>query len=74
MLVTYKNNKDVLFEVFDVKYDSSGYPHFLIYKDGQWLCVSAKHFIPYIKKNESKITYKADGSLEFLAEEVVVEN
>ena len=23
-----------------------GYPHFLIYKDGQWVRMSAKYFVP----------------------------
>ena len=35
------------YDVFDITYDStSGYPHFLIYKDGQWIRKSAKHFVP----------------------------
>lgn len=33
-------------DVYDVRYDSSGYPHFLIYQNEQWLQVSAKHFRP----------------------------
>lgn len=33
-------------EVYDITYDSNGYPHFLIYEDGQWLRKSAKNFIP----------------------------
>ena len=32
--------------VYDIKYDASGYPHFLIYADEQWVRVSAKHFTP----------------------------
>ena len=32
--------------VYDVQYDASGYPHFVIYKDNQWLRVNAKHFKP----------------------------
>lgn len=35
------------FDVYDITYDAvTGYPQFLIYKDGQWLRVSAKHFEP----------------------------
>lgn len=34
------------FEVYNITYDKSGFPHFLIYKDGQWLTRSAKHFKP----------------------------
>ena len=37
------NNKYV---VYDIQYDGAGYPHFLIYKNDQWLRVSAKHFLP----------------------------
>ena len=40
------NNK---YMVYDIKYDSAGFPHFLIYKDNQWLCKSAKHFKPVHK-------------------------
>lgn len=32
--------------VYDIQYDASGYPHFIIYKDNQWLRVNAKHFKP----------------------------
>lgn len=35
------------YTVYDVTYDKAGYPHFLIYKDGQWLRLSAKYFRPY---------------------------
>lgn len=34
------------FTVYDIKYDNAGYPHFLIYVDGQWLMRSAKNYIP----------------------------
>lgn len=44
--VTNKNNgKD--YRVYDITYDKAGYPHFLIYNDGQWIRMSAKHFKPY---------------------------
>ena len=44
--VTNKNNgKD--YRVYDITYDKAGYPHFLIYHDGQWIRMSAKHFKPY---------------------------
>lgn len=46
MNVINKNNgKD--YQVYDITYDNAGYPHFLVYKDGQWLRMSAKHFRPY---------------------------
>lgn len=32
--------------VYDVTYDITGYPQFLIYDDGQWLRVSAKYYEP----------------------------
>lgn len=33
--------------VYDITYDAiTGYPQFLIYEDGQWLRLSAKHFAP----------------------------
>jgi hypothetical protein len=38
---------DKTYEVFDITYDKAGYPHFLIYKDGEWVRLSAKHFRPY---------------------------
>lgn len=42
--VTEKETRKV-FDVFDITYDAvTGYPQFLIYKDGQWLRVSAKHY------------------------------
>ena len=46
MTVVNKNN-DKEYRVYDITYDKSGYPHFLIYKDGHWLRMSAKHFRPY---------------------------
>lgn len=34
-------------DVYDITYDAiTGYPQFLIYKDGQWLRMSAKHYKP----------------------------
>lgn len=47
MRVMRKDN-DNIYEVFDISYDNSGYPLFLIYDDGQWLRISAKHFVPYL--------------------------
>ena len=34
------------FTVYDVRYDSNGYPQFLIYHNGEWRLMSAKHFTP----------------------------
>lgn len=40
-------NNDKSYTVYDITYDKAGYPHFLVYKDGQWLRMSAKNFRPY---------------------------
>jgi hypothetical protein len=45
MSVVNKDNNEI-YEVYDITYDKSGYPHFLVYKDNQWLRMSAKHFRP----------------------------
>lgn len=45
MTVINKNNNET-YNVYDIQYNKSGYPRFLIYKDGQWLRMSAKHFKP----------------------------
>lgn len=34
------------YDIFDITYDSCGYPQFLIYRDNQWLRMSAKYFTP----------------------------
>lgn len=36
-----------IYRVYDITYDKNGYPHFLIYKNGQWIRLSAKHFRPF---------------------------
>lgn len=35
-----------LVDVYDVRRDKNGYPHFLVYKDGQWVYLTAKLFEP----------------------------
>lgn len=35
-----------IYEVYKIKEDSKGYPHFLIYKGSEWVWISAKHFKP----------------------------
>lgn len=52
--VINKNNNEN-YEVFDITYNSAGYPHFLVYKDGQWLRMSAKYFRPYDEKDWSEM-------------------
>lgn len=51
--VINKNNNEK-YEVFDIAYDKKGYPHFLIYKDNQWIRMSAKYFRPYNLEDLSK--------------------
>ena len=41
-----EDNTQKLVTVYAVRDDKNGYPHFLIYEDGEWKYVSAKHFIP----------------------------
>ncbi len=45
-LVLYMPDESRYVEVYDITYNSNGYPLFLIYLDGQWLRKSAKHFRP----------------------------
>ena len=33
-------------DVYDIRDDKNGYPHFLIYEDNEWKYVKAKHFVP----------------------------
>lgn len=45
------NTKDATeYEIYDITYDNTGYPHFLIYKDKQWMRVSAQNFTPSYEK------------------------
>lgn len=45
-LIVRNKDNGVCYEVYDISYDKAGYPRFLIYKDGQWMRMSAKHFKP----------------------------
>ena len=56
-VINKSNGKD--YKVYDITYDKAGYPHFLIYKDGQWLRMSAKHFRPYNLEDLNKEIDKA---------------
>lgn len=44
-VINKDNGKD--YTVYDISYDNTGYPHFLVYENGQWIRMSAKHFRPY---------------------------
>ena len=46
MFLVEDKNTGKTYEVYDIAYDKKGYPHFLVYKDGQWMRLSAKHFKP----------------------------
>ena len=59
MVVVNKKDKKS-YRIYDITYDRVGYPHFLIYKDGQWLRLSAKHFRPY--NNEDLLEVITDWS------------
>lgn len=41
-----KTDNNETYEVYDISYDSKGYPRFLIYKDNQWIRLKAKYFRP----------------------------
>ena len=46
MIYTYKNQSRKV-KIYDISYNSTGYPLFLIYINGQWIRKSAKYFKPY---------------------------
>lgn len=57
MVVDKRDNK--VYQVYDIAYNKVGYPVFLIYKDNQWLRVSAKHFSPCTaEKYLSEVLFK----------------
>ena len=56
-LVVENKNNNRIYEVFDITYDKAGYPHFLIYRDGEWVRLSAKHFRPL------ELYYGANGDV-----------
>lgn len=40
-----RNKKDYsIYTVYDIVYDKTGFPHFLLYIEGQWKRESAKHY------------------------------
>lgn len=51
-VINKSNGKNYM--VYDITYDKAGYPHFLIYNDGQWLRMSAKYFRPYNNEDLAK--------------------
>ena len=51
-MVVIEKHSQKPYKVYDIIYNKSGYPHFLIYKDGQWLQESAKYFTPEYSKGK----------------------
>lgn len=49
---TDKNHYMVATRIYDISYDSNGYPLFLIYLNGQWERKSAKYFSPMIDEDD----------------------
>ena len=44
-VIRIKEDMMIRTEVYAVRDDKNGYPHFLIYDDGEWKYISAKHFV-----------------------------
>lgn len=59
--VVKKEDHSVIRKVYDVRNDNCGYPHFLIYENGEWKYVSAKYFIPYSDIPHREKIYNALG-------------
>lgn len=59
MLKVIEKETEEVYNVYDIKYDKCGYPHFVVYKNGQWQIKSAKYFKPnvwWIKLNNKQRT------------------
>lgn len=69
--VVKKEDHSVIRKVYDVRNDNCGYPHFLIYENGEWKYVSAKHFVPYSDIPQREKIYNALGGGE-QAEKILV--
>lgn len=41
-----RKSDDIPVDVYAIRDDNNGYPHFLIYEDNEWKYVKAKHFVP----------------------------
>lgn len=46
MFIVYEKSSGEMITVYNIRHDKHGYPHFLIYEDGQWKYRSAKHYTP----------------------------
>ena len=52
MFTVYEKSTGKAVKVYNIRHDKSGYPHFLIYEDGQWKYRSAKHYKPTIQYDD----------------------
>lgn len=50
MMRLYYKPDEQYYDVYNVRDDKNGYPHFLIYINGQWIYKSAKLFSEYNEK------------------------
>lgn len=46
MFTVINKENEQIYDVYDVAYDKAGYPQFLVYENGRWVRMSAKHFTP----------------------------
>ena len=49
--VKHKVSNSVV-DVYDIVYDKTGYPQFLVYENNQWVRVSAKHYKPNVDEKK----------------------
>lgn len=47
MISLYDKQQSAWVNIYNVRDDKNGYPHFLIYENDQWKYKSAKHFADY---------------------------
>lgn len=46
MMYCVNKENGLVYRIYDIVYDSSGYPSFLYYDNGKWIRTSAKYFCP----------------------------
>ena len=68
MFKVIEKETEEVYNVYDIKYDKCGYPHFVIYKKGQWQIKSAKYFKPNVwwKKLNAKQRAKLENIISEL--------
>ena len=49
--VKHKVSNSVV-DFYDIGYDKTGYPQFLVYENNQWVRVSAKHYKPNVDEKK----------------------